>query len=840
MGVDVADNFRPLYVLIAGKQPVIAELKAQLAQCAELILATDEDREGEAISWHLTEVLKPKVPVKRAVFHEITREAVCYAFENWRAVDMRLVEAQETRRVLDRLAGYTMSPLLWKKIARGLSAGRVQSVAMSVIVRRELERLRFVKAAFCGCSVRFGEGEEELRASLSMVDGRRLVRGGDFDGETGLVKEEVRERDLWMFDREEMERFCKRLRLEEAVVSSVEKRRTSRNSPAPFITSTLQQECGNRFGMGVGKTMRIAQKLYENGYITYMRTDNPTLSEQAVKTCRGVVKDLFGSGYVREKDDMRKVNKPKAAQAAHEAIRPAGNTFIRPEKLVDLEPEEVSVYSLIFKRTLASQMTSAKLDQTTIKIHVPLETGGLGELAEFKATGSVVVNPGFLQVYLAGDLDQDSRSYLPPVNEQQVLPGYDISILDHETKPPVRYNDASLVKELEELGVGRPSTYAAIIEKLITRGYIFRGQMLPEHKGVPPRALVPSLVAFVVDNLLSTHFPSFVDAEFTAGMEQALDEIAAGSEQRTQYLTTYYLGRDGLAESVQRTEDEIQPATYRQVLLPNMPGEMLGSMPTKNTVAQNTSPVKSSRTAAKQGVKSRSVYKNDRSTYDEGPDGGIDWSTTKVLISSYGPYIEQDGEVIASLPRTTLADDLSANRLGDVLQIAKDPELGTDPATGKPVLLKTSRYGPYVQLGRDEDAPEGTKPKRCGLFPGMDVGSLTVEVASKLLSLPRLLGTHPKSGQEIRAAMGPYGPYIVHNGTYVSLKKEVHDVLEISLDEALELVDTTEARKEVRRLKQEQGMGEKEKAKKLSTKMTPQQKAKRTSRSRGKNAAAKL
>lgn len=840
MGVDVADNFRPLYVLIAGKQPVITELRTQLAQCAELILATDEDREGEAISWHLTEVLKPKVPVKRAVFHEITREAVHHAFKNWRAIDMRLVEAQETRRVLDRLAGYTMSPLLWKKIARGLSAGRVQSVAMSVIVGRELERLRFIRATFCGCGVRFRDDKRELWANLSMIDGRRLVRGGDFDGETGLVKEDVREKNLWRFDRRDMERFSERLKLKEAVVSSVEKRHISRSPPVPFITSTLQQECGNKFGMGVGKTMRIAQKLYENGYITYMRTDNPTLSKQAVKTCRDAVENLFGGEYLREKGEMPKLNKPKAAQAAHEAIRPAGGSFIKPEELVNLEPEEVSVYNLIFKRTLASQMTSAKLDQTTIKIHVPLEAGGSGELAEFKATGSVVVNPGFLQAYLADDFDQNSGSYLPSVNEGQAMPGSDISILDHETKPPVRYNDASLVKELEELGVGRPSTYAAIIEKLITRGYIFRGHMLPEHKGVPSRALVPSLVAFVVDNLLSTHFPSFVDAEFTAHMEEALDEIAAGSEQRTQYLTTYYLGSDGLVESVRRTEDEIHPALYRQVLLPNMPSEMLGGTMKGKMMTNKMTPTRPLEISKRHGGNSRGTDKKDKSTDDEGINGRIDWSTTKVLISSYGPYIEQDGEVVASLPKTTLADDLSANRLGDVLQIAKEPELGTDPVTGKPVLLKTSRYGPYVQLGRDEDAAEGTKPKRCGLFPGMDVGNLTVEVASKLLSLPRLLGTHPKSGLEIRAAMGPYGPYVVHDGTYVSLKKDVHDVLEISLKEALELVDATEARKEERRLKQEQKINEEEKAKKMPTKVAPQQKAKRVSRSRNKNTAAKL
>lgn len=751
---------------------------------------------------------------------------------------MRLVEAQETRRVLDRLAGYTMSPLLWKKIARGLSAGRVQSVAMSVIVRRELERLRFVNAAYYGCNATFGGEGPQFVANLSMIDGRRLVKGGDFDGETGSVKDDARDKSVWRFGRQEMEHFCQRLKLTEAIVSSVEKKRTSRQPPVSFITSTLQQECGNKFGMGAGKTMRIAQKLYENGHITYMRTDNPTLSEQAVKACRDAVEILFGSKFLKKEGEVRKVNKPKAAQAAHEAIRPAGSTFAKPEELVNLEPEEVSVYNLIYKRTLASQMANAKLDQTTIKLHVPLDAGGPGELAEFRATGSVVVNPGFLKAYMADDddLGQGSGSSLPSVDEGQALPGSDISVLEHETKPPARYNDASLVKELEELGVGRPSTYASIIEKLITRGYIFRGQMLTEDKRVSPRALVPSLTAFAVDNLLSTHFPSFVDAKFTARMEEALDEIAAGSERRTQYLTSYYLGKDGLAESVKRTENEIHLAEYKQVLLPNMPKEML-----ENAKAGTSTSKKPSETVRhRRGESKRQGGKDDSANDDSVSDGSrFDWSTTKVLLSSYGPYIEQNGEVIASLPKATLADDLCADRLSNVLHIAKDPELGIDPVTGKPVLLKTSRYGPYVQLGRDDDVPDGAKPKRCGLFPGMDVGSLTIEVASKLLSLPRLLGTHPRSGHEVRAAIGPYGPYVVHDGTYVSLKKEDHDVLEIGMQEALELLDAADTRKEARRLKQEQKV-EEEQAKNVSAERVPQQKAKRATRSKQKNASTNL
>eukprot|EP00177_Eucheuma_denticulatum_P004940 GFKZ01008972.1.p1 GENE.GFKZ01008972.1~~GFKZ01008972.1.p1 ORF type:complete len:1015 (+),score=141.16 GFKZ01008972.1:115-3045(+) len=819
LGVNVDDNFKPLYVLISGKQAIITELKSELRKCSELILATDEDREGEAISWHLTEVLKPSVPVKRAVFHEITPDAIEHAFDHCRDIDMRLVEAQETRRVLDRLAGYTMSPLLWKKIARGLSAGRVQSVAMSVVVKREIERLKFRKATFCGCSAHFGP-KGALEASLSTVDGKRLVRGSDFDPHTGHLKDIVAAKGFWRFDRGSMKALCERMELQEAVVKSVEKKRTTRNPPLPFITSTLQQECGNKFGMGVGKTMRIAQQLYENGYITYMRTDNPSLSEQAVEACRGAVTELYGETFLWKGDGARRGAKPKGAQAAHEAIRPAGSRFLKPDELPDVEPEVRSVYNLIYRRTICSQMNSAKLDQTAIKVEVPLSAEGPGQVAEFKATGSMVVEPGFLQAYLNDEIvGEVSDYYLPNVEEKERMPGSEVSIMDHETKPPARYNDASLVKELEELGVGRPSTYASIIEKLIVRGYIFRGRMLGRDKGVPPRALVPSLTAFAVDKLLTEQFPSFVDAEFTARMEEVLDEIAAGSAERTKYLTDYYCGDKGLADSVRRSEHEIHPGTYRQVVLPSMLPENL------QRVVQPDQ-TDSGRSKRSRGVSKDTRGESEQTAIQKAPGGDdstkadaddderkADWSITKVLVSSYGPYIERDGKVVASLPKTTLADDLSPNRLGDVLKLAEDPELGQDPGTGLPVLLKTSRYGPYVQLGRDEDAPEGSKPKRCGLFPGTDVGTITVEVALKLLSLPRLLGQHPISGEEIRAAIGPYGPYIVHNGTYVSLNKDKFSVLDISFDDALPLVDAAMARKEQRRQKREQRIQEKLKGK---------------------------
>lgn len=798
LGVDVDNDFRPIYVLISGKQAVLRDLKKELQKSTQLILATDDDREGEAISWHLTEVLKPEIPVKRAVFHEITTDAIHRAFANCRDVDLNLVQAQEARRVLDRLAGYTMSPLLWKKIARGLSAGRVQSVAMSVIVRREQERLRFCVASYCGAVGTFTVGSKTFNALLAAVDNKRLVKGSDFEDETGDLTPEAREKGVRRFDHDSIQVFCESLDRGSAVVRSVDRKQVTRNPPLPLITSTLQQECGNKLGMGAGRTMRVAQKLYEHGHITYMRTDNPTLSDQAVDSCREAVTRFYGKESLWDGKGNPRKSKPKASQAAHEAIRPAGSNFLRPEEIEGLSEEERAVYRIIFRRTLASQMACAKLAQTTVKIEVPLLGKEVGKNAEFRTTGSVVITPGFLQVFEKEETDSQASGFLPPVDGGDALGFSQVDVSDHKTKPPPRFNDASLVKVLEELGVGRPSTYAGIIEKLILRGYLHRGKALPEEKGVSPRSLVPSLTAFAVEKLLREHFPSFVDAEFTAHMEEALDMIATGSAERTKYLQEYYCGGDGLAASVERTEKEIDATKFRQILLPNMPSEMQPEFVQLN-----------SKNSARVGAEEKSSMARQQENIEE---DFLDWTTTKVLVSSYGPYIEQDGEVVASLPKTTIADDLAPDRLQTILQIAKDPLLGTDPNTGQPILLKTSRYGPYVQLGRDEDTAPGTKPKRCSLFPGMDVGTLTVELASRLLSLPRLLGEHPRTGEEVRAAMGPYGPYVVHESTYVSLKKDEHDVLEIGFEDALSLIDAAEKRKQMRLEKQKEKADGKEQA----------------------------
>ncbi|CAN8066108.1 unnamed protein product [Agarophyton chilense] len=807
LGVDIDNQFRPLYVLISGKLQIVRELRKKLNESQQLILATDDDREGEAISWHLTEVLKPSVPVKRAVFKEITPNAILNAFSNCREVDMNLVRAQETRRVLDRLAGYTMSPLLWKKIARGLSAGRVQSVAMSVIVKREIKRLRFRAARYCGANATFLVNSSSLNATLSSVDGMRMVKGSDFVDETGKLTQAALDSALIPFPHDRMQELCDRLDRRNARVRSVVNRHTLRHPPRPLITSTLQQECGNQFGFGAGKTMRIAQKLYENGLITYMRTDNPKLSDQAVESCREAVERLYGREMLREQDTKTSLSTPKAAQAAHEAIRPAGTRFKQPQDVMDMDKDEQAVYSLIFRRTLASQMCSAKLHGTTVKIEVPILGDGGRDVAEFKATGTTIVNPGFLKAYQTNWSQEDS-SFLPEVEEGMSLGMQHVEVLDHETKPAPRYNDASLVKVLEELGVGRPSTYAGIIEKLITRGYVFRGSSLPEEKKIPKRALVPGLTAFAVEKLLAHHFPSFIDAEFTAHMETALDQIAAGNAERTHFLKEYYCGEKGLAANVERSQNEIHPSEFRRISLPNMPKGMLQGIDLEETKGVGRKKKSSGASKAdKNGIDSEGAF----STFDSDPQLN-DWSLTRILVSSYGPYVERAGRVIASLPKTTLADDLSAARLEKVLRIAQDPVIGTDPETGLHLMLKMSRYGPYVQLGKEDDYPDGEKPKRSGLLPGMDAGDVTVEVALKLLSLPRFLGTHPDTGHEIHAAIGPYGPYVVHGETYVSLRNADVGVLDVGLDHALELVNATEYRKRLRREKQVQKLKDAETA----------------------------
>ncbi len=739
LGIDVEENFSPLYVIPADKKKVVKNLKELLQESDELILATDEDREGEAISWHLVEVLKPSVPVKRMVFREITEEAIQKALGQTREIDMNLVHAQETRRILDRLAGYTISPLLWKKISPGLSAGRVQSVAVEFVVERERERMRFKSGSYFDLRAALDAKtpDSSFSAELTHLDGKRIASGKDFDEQTGglSVPDQVT-----LLNEDAAKALKNALEAGKWTVASLEVSSQSRTPAPPFITSTLQQEANRKFGFSARDTMSIAQKLYENGFITYMRTDSPSLSDQATKAAREGILQKYGQEYLSAKTRVYS-SKDKGAQEAHEAIRPAGSLFITPEQS-GLSGREFKLYDLIWKRTIATQMAEARLEFTTATI--------LGETndqrAQFRASGKRILFSGFFRAYVEGSDDpeaslEDQDQPLPPLREGQDLHLQDIEAIGHETKPPARYTEATLVRELEKRGIGRPSTYAAIISTIQDRGYV----------RTEGRALVPTFTAFAVSELLEKHFPDLVDSEFTSGLEDKLDGIAAGQVDPIQYLKDFYLGDQGLRDEVLRQEDKINPIDAKKIDLPI-----------------------------------------------EGLDG------VEILIGKFGPYlraVRDKEELSVSIPEQLSPADLTPEKIEQLLQQEKtaDQPLGKDPETGLLVYLLTGRYGPYVQLGEQEASapatkgkkaektPASKKPKRVSLPKGVRPEDVDLEKALRLLELPRLLGNHPETGKEIRAGIGRFGPFVVHDGTFKSLTKEDH-VLEISYERALELL----------------------------------------------------
>ncbi|MGH7582470.1 MAG: type I DNA topoisomerase, partial [Gemmatimonadales bacterium] len=628
-GVDVAHDFAPLYVVPADKKAVVRDLKSKLKNASSLYLATDEDREGESISWHLLEVLQPKVPVRRMVFHEITREAIEEALEHTRDLDDNLVRAQETRRILDRLVGYTLSPLLWKKVAFGLSAGRVQSVATRLIVDRERERLAFRIGSYWDLAAKLAQRGAEFEAGMVALDGKRLATGKDFDEQTGRLAEGV---DVVLLDETAARDLTGRLHGAAWRVVSVERTQRTLKPYAPFTTSTLQQEANRKLRFPAKQTMQVAQRLYERGYITYMRTDSVMLSDQAIKAARSFVGNLYGEEYLPA-EARRYSNKVANAQEAHEAIRPSGSVFRTPEQ-TGLEGDEFALYDLIWKRTVASQMTDARKTSTTVDLSALNAT--------FRATGLQTDFAGFLRAYVEGSDDpeaalEDRDTPLPPLAEGDTPECLGLEALAHQTKPPARFTEASLVKALEEDGVGRPSTYATIIGTIVDRGYVVRqGQ-----------ALVPTFTAFAVTDLLKAHFGHLVDVEFTRGLEDRLDEIAAGEADQQRYLREFYLGPEGLQEETARGEQEIKPSEARVVAL-----EGLGAT---------------------------------------------------VRIGRFGPYVEREenGEPIrASLPRDATPADLTAEGVETLLrQRAEGPaSLGIHPETGQPVYLLVGQYGPYVKL----------------------------------------------------------------------------------------------------------------------------------------------
>ncbi|MBR8827881.1 MAG: type I DNA topoisomerase [Gomphosphaeria aponina SAG 52.96 = DSM 107014] len=733
LGVNVEDNFKPLYVVPKTKEKVVKELKTALKNASEVILATDEDREGESISWHLMDLLQPRVPTKRMVFHEITREAIGKALQNCRDIDQNLVHAQETRRILDRLVGYTLSPLLWKKIASGLSAGRVQSVAVRLLVLRERERRRFQSGGYWDLKAMLMQEKISFEAKLISLDGKKLATGSDFDPNTGGI---IQGRDVVLLNE------ATALALKESLadkiwkITKTEEKPTIRKPAPPFTTSTLQQEANRKLGIGARETMRTAQSLYEQGYITYMRTDSVHLSEQAIAAARACVEQMYGKEYLSPTPRQYQT-KSKGAQEAHEAIRPAGNEFRLPNE-TGLSGRELALYEMIWKRTVACQMADARLTQIIITLGV--------EKAVFRSAGKRIDFPGFFRAYVEGSDDpeaalENQEVILPALKQGDTPTITQLEVQGHETQPPARYTEASLVKTLESEGIGRPSTYASIIGTIIDRGY---GQMRN-------KALVPTFTAFAVATLLEEHFPDLVDISFTSKMEQTLDEIATGEAQWLPYLENFYLGDQGLANQVKVREDQININDSKAVKLENLDG-------------------------------------------------------VKVRIGKFGPFLEaQKGEEIitATIPPDLTPADLDQEQVETILrQKAQGPtQLGLHPETQQPIFLfLTGRYGPYVQLGEVTEEKK-KKPKTASLktLKGVQPENVTLEVAVKLLSLPRTLGTHPATGAKVQASLGRFGPYVVHDQgkegkDYRSLKAE-DDVFTVTLERALELLAQPKTRK---------------------------------------------
>jgi DNA topoisomerase I len=698
LGVDVEHGFEPLYVVDPDKKKTVSQLKKQLAGADELLLATDEDREGEAIAWHLLEVLKPKVPVRRMVFHEITRDAIEQALDDTREVDERLVDAQESRRILDRLYGYEVSPVLWKKVMRGLSAGRVQSVATRLVVERERERMAFRAAGWWDLVATFDPDNFEAR--LVALDGRRVATGRDF-GPDGKLRGEARQ-----LDEEGARGLADRLRGSSFQVARVERKPYVRRPSPPFMTSTLQQDASRKLRFSAQTTMRLAQRLYENGYITYMRTDSTTLSESALLAAREQVTSLFGADYVPS-EPRRYERKVKNAQEAHEAIRPSGDRFRRPQDVrSELTSDEHALYELIWMRTIASQMKDAQGQTVSLRI---AGDSSAGESVEFGASGTVITFRGFLAAYEEGrDADReaaegDEERRLPNLSEGDSVELRELEPQGHETSPPARYTEATLVRTLEELGIGRPSTYASILGTILDRGYVFK-------RGT---ALVPAFLAFSVVGLLEKHFGRLVDYDFTASMEDDLDRIASGDEQRVQWLGRFYFG-DGSAGLHDLVSD-------------------LGAIDARE-------------------INSLEIG-----------DGIV------LRVGRYGPYLER-GEQRASVPEELAPDELTLERAEELLaQPSGDRELGTHPDTGLPIVARTGRYGPYVT----EVLPEGSKekPRTASLFKSMSLDTVTLEDALRLLQLPRVVGV-AEDGEEIVARNGRYGPYIQKGKESRSLESE--------------------------------------------------------------------
>ena len=745
-GVNIEEGFEPLYVINPDKKAKVNDLKALMKDADELILATDEDREGEAIAWHLIEVLRPKIPVRRMVFHEITKEAIQKAANETRDLDYKLVDAQETRRVLDRLYGYRLSPVLWKKVMPRISAGRVQSVATRLIVERERERMAFISSSWWDLSAQCEAG---FNARLLSLEGKRVAATNDFDENGGLKEKNAA--NILLLDEASANELVQSLQSKALIVKSTEESPRTERPKAPFTTSTMQQDAGSRLGWGAQLTMRVAQRLYENGYITYMRTDSVTLSQAAIQSARSSAKALYGADYIPSTPRVYE-GKTKNAQEAHEAIRPAGDTFKTPGELApELSRDEFALYDLIWKRTIASQMSDAKKMQMRVDFDVEAKTG---KAAIFRANGSVVTFPGFLAAYediadeSAPNKDEDEGSKrLPPMSVGDSITVTNYSCEGHDTKPPARYTEPTLVKKLEELGIGRPSTFASIMSTIQDRGYVSK-------RG---RALVPTFLAFSVTGLLEQHFGKLVDYEFTASMEEDLDRIANGDEDRVAWLTKFFFGTEGHPGLEALAAD-----------LGAIDAQQINTMKMGNDI--------------------------------------------EIRVGRYGAYIQQgqgDDRKFANIPETMAPDELTLAIAIDLLaQPSGERELGTDPETQLPVIAKSGRFGPYItevfpepemvvdkktgELKKPRKKKDAPKPKTASLLSTMSLDTITLDDALKLLSLPRDLGEY--EGVNITVQNGRYGPYMTHGADSRTLTSE-DQIFAITLDEAIEIYKQPKVRR---------------------------------------------
>jgi DNA topoisomerase-1 len=743
-GVNIEEDFAPLYVINPDKKAKVNELKALMKDADELILATDEDREGEAIAWHLIEVLRPKIPIRRMVFHEITEEAIKKAANETRDLDYRLVDAQETRRVLDRLYGYRLSPVLWKKVMPRISAGRVQSVATRLIVERERERMAFISSSWWDLTAQCEAG---FKARLISLNDKRVATTNDFDDFGGLKEKSAA--NILLLDEASAKELTHSLQGAALLVKSTEESPRTERPKAPFTTSTMQQDAGSRLGWGAQLTMRVAQRLYENGYITYMRTDSVTLSQSAIASAREQAMNLYGREYVPAQPRVYE-GKTKNAQEAHEAIRPAGEVFKTPGELApELSRDEFALYDLIWKRTIASQMADAKKMQMRVDFDVATKSGGA---AVFRANGSVITFPGFLAAYEdvldedAKESDDDSKR-LPAMAVGDLMKVSEYSCEGHETKPPARYTEPSLVKKLEELGIGRPSTFASIISTIQDRGYVVK-------RG---RALVPTFLAFSVTGLLEQHFSKLVDYEFTASMEEDLDKIANGDADRVEWLTTFFYGHDDVP-GLQALAEDLGAIDAQQI-----------------------------------------------NTMKMGED-------IEIRVGRYGAYIQQgqgDDRKFANIPENMAPDELTLPVAIELLaKPSGERELGIDPVSSYPLVAKSGRFGPYVtqvlpepelvvdkktgELKKPRKKKDDPKPKTASLLSTMSLDTITLEDALKLMSLPRSLGEH--EGVEITVQNGRYGPYLMHGTDSRTLTSE-DQLFSITLEEAIEIYKQPKVRR---------------------------------------------